>query len=83
MKVKKYIWGNTPDLLPVDWDAEPSVSDNLVRRAGLEPSDHELGFGELVESWNGNRKGAIIISGCTCEGHPFAIVERGKNNDNE
>ena len=79
-KVKRFTWGNRPDLLPVNWEAEPFVSEDLVRRAGFGPSDHELGFGELVESWNGNRKGAIIISGCTIEGYPFAIVERGKES---
>ena len=70
---KRYRYGNSPDLLPVDWEADPKITKAEIKAAGFDPNDSELGFGVLDEAWESHEAGCRVLSGLTCEGHPFAI----------
>ena len=73
MKVTKYVYGTDPSLVPLSdsdgWD------DEIIKAAGFDPNDEEVAVCTLVEDWNGHKEGATVVTGCTVEGHPFAVVE--------
>lgn len=70
-----YTTGRDAVIYLVDWGTEPDVQDwdEMVTAAGFDPEDEEVGCGLLLESWNGHPAGAVIISGLTVTGHPFAV----------
>lgn len=57
----------------VNWDAYPMDWEALVTAAGMDPDDDEIGVGTLTEAWNGHPEGALIVSGLTTAGYPFAV----------
>ena len=72
----RYTYGAAPDSLPVDWTGEldvPTRWDEIVSSAGFDPDDEEVGIGYLTENWNGHDAGALVVSGATVTGHPFAV----------
>lgn len=61
---------------------------NLIERAATTPKadtlrllasglatdgDDEIGIGTLTREWNGHPEGAVIVSGLTVAGYPFAV----------
>jgi hypothetical protein len=84
---RRYVY-NQPHSLPVTWDddemwrrwpatirAGQDLTDDEWRAAGFEPDDEEAGFGALTDDWNGHKAGALVVSGLTVEGHPFAVED--------
>lgn len=69
-----YTWQD-PELLPVNWDAEPAGLDwaTVCEAAGFSPDDEETGWAILEEEWNGHPAGAIVVTEATTEGHQFAV----------
>ena len=68
-----YTYGDSPELLPLEDYSGGSAWDELVPGAGMDPEDPELVICQLAKDWNGHRKGAVVITGLTTEGHPFAV----------
>ena len=64
-----------PDVLPVNWDDGIDGQGFVLAAlaAGFDPNDEETGAGRLTEEWNGHAAGALVVSGLTVEGHPFAV----------
>lgn len=74
MPWKRYVYGNSPSLVPLDGgDTAPWPSDRQIRLAGFEPDDSELAVTRLRRAWDGHPRGAVVLTGLTCQGHPFAI----------
>ena len=57
----------------VDWDAYGVDWQKVVAAAGMDPDDDEIGVGILTRDWNGHPEGAVIVSGLTIAGYPFAV----------
>ena len=68
-----YTYDNSPELIPLEDYNGGSSWDELVAGAGMDPEDPELVVCQLAKDWNGHRKGAVVITGLTTEGHPFAV----------
>lgn len=87
MKFKRYVYGNTPELVPVNDESvglplgpgEDTIEDfekkwgETLLAAGFDPDDEEITVVELAEDWEGHPAGSLVVTGCTVEGHPFAI----------
>ena len=71
---RRYTYAN-PDQLPVGQDGflGDHEWDDVCASAGFDPADDEVGTGNLTAAWNGHPAGALVVSGCTVEGHPFAV----------
>ena len=69
---KLYTYSN-PNNLPVEEGNSYTPDEELLESLGFSPEDEELWLGTLTEDWNGRAKGSTVISGLTCEGHPFAV----------
>jgi len=52
-----------------------TLTDEEWQAAGFDPEVEEAGIGMLTEAWNGHPVGAIVLSGLTVEGHPFAVEQ--------
>lgn len=57
----------------VEWDSYPTDWQLQAEQAGFDADDDELGCGTLQEAWNGHPSGALVISGLTTSGYPFAV----------
>ena len=68
-----YTYGDSPELLPLEDYSGGSAYDELVASAGFDPEDAEIVVCQLAANWNGHRAGAVVITGLTAEGHPFAV----------
>jgi hypothetical protein len=73
---KRYTWGMRGANLPqhdVDWSCGRSDRAEVITAAGMDPADEELVVGVLLEAWNGHPAGAVVVSGLTVAGFPFAV----------
>lgn len=57
----------------VEWDSYPTDWQEQATIAGFDPDDDELGMGTLQQEWNGHPAGALVVSGLTTAGYPFAV----------
>lgn len=72
-KFKNYTWGTKPELIPVNWDDNGGNFKGYCKAAGFDPEDEDNGIGRLTENWNGHKKGSVVVSGLTVQGHSFAV----------
>lgn len=74
MKITSYRWSTHPQEL-LDLTEELTSDDTLIAAAGFDPQDPEVEVLWLKEPWKTHPAGAALVTGCTTEGHPFAIIE--------
>lgn len=72
-KITKYTYGNAPNQVPLR--AADLWNDDVVAAAGFDPDDSDVTVTDLAEDWHGHPAGSLVVTGLTCEGHPFAVVE--------
>lgn len=74
MKFKKYVYGNNPEMLPIDCDGYIEGYDEYCIEAGFNPDDEEVNVCTLSDDWNGHKKGSIIVTDIMVQGSEFAII---------
>ena len=76
MRFLRYVY-TRPDALPLDEENPPAVGGEdfvaACEAAGFDPDDEEITACRLAAAWNGHPAGAVVITGLTVEGHPFAV----------
>lgn len=77
---QQYRWGNTPDLVPVEWTDAGVDYAAAVEAAGWSADDDEVDIGRLRDTWNGHPRGSVVLSGLRVEGHPFVVLPPGVGN---
>lgn len=76
MRFTRYVYDNTPHLLPADGPEPAGDWQQIVRTAGFDPADEELAWATLSAPWNGHPAGSIVVTELTVEGHRFAVEDR-------
>lgn len=78
MKFTSYVYAQ-PEAIPTTEEgrAVPQGDRYLkaVRAAGFDPEDPEVSMVRLSAAWNGHRKGALVVTGLTISGYPFAVQD--------
>jgi hypothetical protein len=73
---KRYIRGRRGAASPaasVDWSGGHADRAEVVQAAGMDPVDEEIVIGVLTEAWGSHPAGALVVSGPTTPGLPFAV----------